>query len=204
MVPLPLAPAGVGPVAPQVRAVAPNSRDLRVIRRQRGHVAGVEFDLASSVAVAAEQEASFLPTANTNRERAWSTCPGGGGCDHLQSRAYRAGGVAGAMTVCTAGQACQGRGGVAIDYWQGGRAGQLDGLLSGQTSANISQLRPGAQAGADAIVDHAAANQSVVAPVRIRAAYDQARGEVLQGAAIGNGVVLPTWAPQGPTLVPVR
>ena len=200
---LPLAPAGLGPLPPAARAVPPNSQDLRVIRRQRGHVAGVEFDMASSVAAAAER-GSIPPAANTNSVRTWSTCPGGGGCEHLQSRAYRAGPVAGAATVCTAGQACRGRGGVAIDYWQGRRVGQLDALPSGQITANVSPLRPGAQVGADAIVDFAAANQTVVPPERILGAYNEARSEVIRGAPVGNGLVLPSWTTQGPIIGPVR
>lgn len=202
-VPLPMAPAWLGQQPLQVQTVAPNSRALRIIRRQREQVAGVEFDLASSMASAAQQ-ADFFSAANSNSERPWTTCPAGGGCEHLRSRAYQAGGVAGASTVCTAGASCQGRGGVAIDYWAGGRSGQIDGLPTGQTTANIARLRPGAQIGADAIVDHAAGRQNVVSPERLLGAYGEARGEVMMGAPTGNGLVLPTHMTPGPRIGPVR
>jgi len=202
--PLPLAPAWLGQPTVEAQVVVPNSRALGVVRRQREQVSGVQFGVASGLASAMESMPSLTPPANNNGLRQWSTCPGGAQCGNLQSRAYRAGDVSGASTVCTAGQACRGRGGVAIDYWQGGRTGEIDGLPSGQTSAVLHRLRPGSQTGADAIVDRAAASQGVVSPARIGAAYDEARREILNGSATGAGMVLPTQQAPGPSIGPVR
>ena len=202
--PLPLAPAWLGQPTAEAQVAVPNSRALGVVRRQREQVSGVQFGVASGLSSAVDAMPRLTPPVNNNGLRRWSTCPGGAQCGNLQSRAYRAGDVSGASTVCVAGQACLGRGGVAIDYWQGGRTGEVDGLPSGQTSAVLQRLRPGSQTGADAIVDRAAASQGVVSPARIGAAYNDARREVLNGSATGTGMVLPTWQAPGPSIGPVR